>query len=534
MTQSFGPRRNTKVLKTIRRVFLQFLIFGILIYLAYLISNDFFTYMQIRNSIPPGTTVAGVDIGGLDREAAYQRIQETYASPVIAIYNQQGIEIDPADLGFSVQIEAMLDQVYEKMAEITVTSGFTNYLATKYLAGLPVEPQAPIEISLIASHDPGSVAYIVSLLANLIDRPAQLPTLLVESGEGVRPGNSGYFLNQEESVPLIEAVIYQSENRQIDLPVEEEVAPQLDLSYLERYIQQQLATFNGVGSIYVLDLRTGEEVNINSGGAISGLSVVKIAIMLEALRTIDGQIDFDQQKLMEETAIFSGNYSANLLLDIVAEADNAYLGVDILTRSMQNLGLINTFIVTPYEERPRAGKESLRTPANSQIGELNFDPDPAMQTTAAEIGRLLGMIYECADGRGTLIAVYPNEITPNECQYLLDLLVQNDEGNLIRFGVPESVNVAHKHGWAYNTHGDAGIVFSPGGDYVIAQFLYQDSDWLPTSLSFPLLREISRSVYNFYNPEDPYVDHKRAQRVAGQFAAEQAIFAIETGLSTSQ
>ena len=35
--------------------------------------------------------------------------------------------------------------------------------------------------------------------------------------------------------------------------------------------------------------------------------------------------------------------------------DNAYLGVDILTESMQRLGLENTFIVTPYEEPDRAG-----------------------------------------------------------------------------------------------------------------------------------------------------------------------------------
>ncbi|MEM7800069.1 MAG: serine hydrolase [Chloroflexota bacterium] len=530
--QDLSPRRKNP-LKGLRRAFLQLFIIGLLFYVAYLLVNSYWAYLQVRHLIPEGTVVAGVEVGGLDRENARQALEMRYLSPVIAVYNGQGIEIDPNDLGFSIEIEAMLDQVFDQMNEISQFNGFVNYVVESYFYAVPLERDNTIEIDLIAAHDPSSTNYVVSILANLIDRPATLPSLLIESGEGIKPGNAGFFLNQEDSIPQIEAALYQPENRTVDLSVEVEDAPQLDLTYLQRYIEQQLATFDGVGSIYILDLNSGEEININSGGAISGLSVVKIAIMLEALRTIDGQINFDQQKLMEETAIYSGNYSANLLLDVVAETDNAYLGVDILTRSMQNLGLVNTFIVTPYEERPRAGKESLRTPANSQGG-LSFDPDPAMQTTSAEIGRLLGMIYECADGRGTLIAVYPNEITPNECQYLIDLMVQNDEGNLIRFGVPESTNVAHKHGWAYNTHGDAGIVFTEGGDYVIAQFLYQDSDWLPTSVSFPLLREISRAVYNFYNPETPYVDHKRAQRVAGQYAAEQAKFAIEQGISTTQ
>ena len=152
-----------------------------------------------------------------------------------------------------------------------------------------------------------------------------------------------------------------------------------------------------------------------------------------------------------------------------------------------------------------------------------------MQTTAEEMGQLLSMIYYCTQGGGALIAAYPDQLTPEECQLLLDTMVLNTEGNLIRFGVPETVSVAHKHGWAYNTHGDAGIVFSPGGDYVIVQYLYQNSDWLNAGVSFPLLRELSRSVYNFFNMETPYVDHKRGQKAAGKAAIETVIAQIELG-----
>ena len=83
--------------------------------------------------------------------------------------------------------------------------------------------------------------------------------------------------------------------------------------------------------------------------------------MIETFRAVDGPLNSDQKKLLDQTAIFSGNYSANLLLDVVAGQDNAYLGVDILTQSMHRLGLENTFIATPYEERPRPERQTYIT-----------------------------------------------------------------------------------------------------------------------------------------------------------------------------
>ena len=128
-----------------------------------------------------------------------------------------------------------------------------------------------------------------------------------------------------------------------------------------------------------------------------------------------------------------------------------------------------------------------------------------MQSTAEEIGTLLAMIYHCSKGGGALLAVYPGEITPDECQAIIDLMVLNEEGNLIRFGVPDDTPVSHKHGWAQATHADAGIVLSPGGDFVIVEYLYQPGPWLVADESFPILREIARAAYNYFNMDEPYI-----------------------------
>ncbi|MEM9772988.1 MAG: serine hydrolase [Chloroflexota bacterium] len=486
------------------------------------LGGEIWEYLKVRDNFPKGTTIGGVDVGALGVDDSKTLVLGEYSKPVIAIHEQRAVEISPADSGFTIQIDQMLNEATQTLQSTPHWERFIGNFSTKYFPQ-DIQPElGKIEVPLYASVDDAMLETVMGYLGNLIDQPATAPVLLTESGGAIEEGRPGFTIDKAVSKERISAAMFRPYDRTVELAIEEQAAPTLDISYLENYLSQQLEIFDGIGSLYILDLQTGEEISINANDAISGLSVVKIAIMLEALRVTEGTPGFDMIKLLEETAIYSGNYSANLLLDIVAGENNAYLGVDVLTNSMKNLGLPNTFIVTPYEEPPRAAKPTLITDANANPT-IDFDPDPAMQTTAAEIGRLLGMIYDCSKGGGTLIAVYPDQMTPEKCETLIQLMARNDEGNLIRFGVPENVTVAHKHGWAFNTHGDAGIVLSPGGDYVISQYLYQNTDWLPSSVTFPILRELSRTVYNFYNSDETYTDHKRAQKAAGVYAAGFAI-----------
>jgi hypothetical protein len=68
---------------------------------------------------------------------------------------------------------------------------------------------------------------------------------------------------------------------------------------------------------------------------------------------------------------------------------------------------------------------------------------------------------------------------------------QNKIGSLLEEGLPPGTLLAHRHGWISDTHADAGIVFTPAGDYVIVEFLYKP-DWLEWELSSPLLSDVSR------------------------------------------
>jgi beta-lactamase class A len=462
-------------------------------YLAY----QGFLYYRSRDQMPPGTTVAGLDVSGLTLEEIEAQIVEHYLAPVTVSNGFEKVELDPATVGFVLDMETMLAEAQASSVPEQAWRGFLEFVVGRSLQ--------PIDVELRATHDRNALMEQLATLASFMDRPATGPRLVEETGTYVM-GKAGFVTDVEASLPFVEEALYKPRDRNASLVITEQEARIFDMAMLEETISRETQGFDGLGSFFILNLETGEELGINQDIALSGLSVVKIAILLETFRALDFEPTVDQAKLIAETAEFSGNYSANLLLDIVAGQDNAYLGVDILTESMQRLGLENTFIVTPYEEPNRAGKGTMVTPANSR-NDIVTTPDPTMQTTAEDMGTLLAMIYYCAEGGGTLLALYPEQLTPTECQAVIDSLSKNREGNLIRFGVPADTVVSHKHGWAGNTHGDAGIVFSPGGDYVIVEYLTQPhTDWLVHDTSFPILREISRDVYNYFNWDAPFLE----------------------------
>lgn len=479
------------MLKTLQKILTIILVAIAAGFLAY----QGFLYYRSRGQMPPGMTVAGLDVSGLNLKEIEELVTERYLSPVYISNETEKVELNPAEIGFVLDMDAMLSEADDLSRPEQPWQGFVEFVIGRSLS--------PIAIELRATHDRDALLHQLNMLASFMDIPATGPRLVEETAT-YEMGKAGFVTDIDASLPILEAALYHPFEREAPLILVDQEPKAFDMAMLGETLALETQGFDGLGSFFVLDLETGEELGINEDIALSGLSVVKIAILLETFRALEYEPSVDQAKLIAETAERSGNYSANLLLDIVAGMDNAYLGVDILTESMQRLGLENTFIVTPYEEPNRSGKETMSTPANSRT-DIFTDPDPTMQTTAEDMGTLLAMIYYCAQGGGTLLALYPEQLTPRECQAILDSLSENREGNLIRFGVPSETVVSHKHGWAGNTHGDAGVVFTPGGDYILVEYLVQPhTDWLVHDFSFPILRNVSRAVYNYFNVDAPY------------------------------
>lgn len=474
-------------------------------------------YSSAQTLFPPQTTMAGLDVSELTPEQAAERLTNAYNAPIFLYHQEERIQINPSDVGFTLDMPTMLAELAAQKPEQTFWQGFTEYLIGHSFS--------PMSVELKATYNRDAIVERLNTIAQILDQPVS-PPLLNEDTLEYQEGKDGYTTDVDASLPLVEAALISLQNRDVHLVVVTQAAPPWGMESLRTAVERDMQGFDGVGSFFIMDLTTGDELNINADEAISGLSILKIAIFEEAYRALNNPPDDYIKGLFLGTATRSSNYDANLLLHVVAGEENTYRGADILTESMHRLGLVNTFIAVPYDATPPTTRQSTyTTPANSRPTML-LDPDPTMQTTAAEVGTLLSMIYYCAKGGGTLLAVYPGQITPEECQAIIDLMVLNVEGNLIRFGVPEEVPVSHKHGWDLVTHGDAGIVFSPGGDYIIVEYLSAPgSDWLDHNISFPILREISRTVYNHFNATHPNREtvEARSERVVAATATAEYI-----------
>jgi beta-lactamase class A len=364
-------------------------------------------------------------------------------------------------------------------------------------------------VPLAATHNRESLRAVLEEIKSVVDLPSQ-PPQPVPGSMSFQYGTAGTETNIEASFADIEAALYRPNRREARLIVDPKDPERPNINLLARLLVNRLQVFEqdtgGMAAVFILDLETGEEVNINSDVPITAIDLMKIPIVLETYRQLNQLPTLSQRQLISDTLGFKAeNTGANELLALLGgEEQNPYLGAEQVTSTMQRLGLVNTFIMAPYDAAMLSGKQTPETPANSVEG-LRTAPSPIMQTTAEDIGTLLSMIYYCATGQGgALVAAVPADDWQRECLELLDYMEQNKIGTMIEEGVPTETVIAHRHGWTSDTHVDAGLIFSPGGDYVIVEVMYRP-EWLEWEMSAPLVADISRAAYNYFNFDDPYL-----------------------------
>ena len=257
------------------------------------------------------------------------------------------------------------------------------------------------------------------------------------------------------------------------------------------------------GALFVMDLGSGEAFAFGDEYAFSGTSLNKIAILARLYQTLDAPPSIETATDILNTMICSENAATNRLLGIIG-AGNTYDGAAAVTDLYRTLGLSRSFLIAPFTTigTPEPPPRPLVWP-NTAADQVKAEPDPANQLTVVEIGAALANLYQCAYGSGGALAQsFGAAIDARECRQMLHIMSNNTVDALLKSGVPADTRVAHKHGWIPDTHGNAALFFTPGGDYVMAMMLFQP-EWLNFQESLPLFAEASRRVYNHFNPDAP-------------------------------
>jgi beta-lactamase class A len=312
----------------------------------------------------------------------------------------------------------------------------------------------------------------------------------------------------DRAVVLLEGALQSPNQRKVVLNSQSTAAGRPSFETLQILLKQLIdqSGFDGLVGLYFLDLQTqenihfayqpGQDISVNPDVAFSGASSIKIPIMVSVFRHFNSQISPEIDVLLNEMfRSLAGNTSADNLMTAIDPGR----GPLVVTETMQQLGLDNTFIAMYFAPGSFA-LQHYTTPANSRL-DVNTNPDTFIQTTPSEMGVLLEDIYLCAQtGGGSLVAAFPGQIDQAACKQMILYLQEDKLGALIQGGVPEGTIVAHKHGWDINMNqfSDAGIVYTPGGNYILTIYVYHPVQAL-WEIVAPLYAELSRAVYNYFN-----------------------------------
>lgn len=473
---------------------------AVLLATAALVLFELVSYSREQTRIPRGVSIAGLPAGGMTSQEAMQMLLQVYSQPIEAHYNDSVFYILPSQIGFNLDTSSMIAGVDAYQTMLPSWEGFWSYLWNS--------PAASHDIPIKADYSRTQLAALMEDIAARYDLPPIAP-----QPEPGRPfftaGTPGTVLDQEHGAELIQEALFSPDNRRVILPVVSNQRSLPSLSSLETLIKQLAAVNNyyGLIDVYMVNLQTGQDLHlIHKNGedfpgdpdvAFTAVSTIKIPILLATFVHQNLPLDGETEKWLQDMlGLQSGNDPADWLMQSLDPAR----GPLVVTQALQDMGLVNTFIAGYFKPGSGLMKEII-TPANKRT-DIRTDLDPYNQTTAVDMGLLMQDIYQCSQGGGTLLMKFAGKITVEECSLMLDLLSHDPIGVFIQAGVPEGTKVVHKHGWdpgIFHTFGDTAVVYTPGGNYVLSIFLWQE-DWLLWDVGSRVISEVSKAVYNYYNP----------------------------------
>ncbi len=465
-------------------------VLGILCVAAYVIVQ-FVIFQTSLSRLPASWTIGGQAFPDQTVDEALAQLDEMLQQPITLHYYTSTVRLEPAAVDFTFDFTETLRGAREARMRSSSLTDFLRHLI--------LQPPAPRDIPIVASYSDEKARAFLADIATRFDAPPHAPLPQMET-MSLGGGQAGHLLNIAASSGPLEDALKSATEREVNLVVDEQAAPAPTIDQLNQLLQAGLSKFPGAAGVFVKDLQTGQELAINGDVPFSGGGMLKLPIVLEVFRKYEAPLDITTtQRVTSTLNTESSNLPANQLLNQIGDGNTA-AGAATLTASMSNLGLRNTFLAQPFDQ-PITATTAISTPANTHPA-VATNPSPAGQTTASDMGLLWEMIYQCGRGGGALLVVYARQLTPAECEELVELVTTNwpaDTPALLRNPALAQASVAHRPGGTFDTRGDAALVRSPGGDYVLVVFLNTANQNLDWTAANAVMNDLSRATYNYFN-----------------------------------
>ena len=244
-------------------------------------------------------------------------------------------------------------------------------------------------------------------------------------------------------------------------------------------LEEILAGQEGNWSIYVKDLKTGEELSMNHEKMYAA-SLIKLFVMEKTYQDYEEILENDmqytkdlsksQQKIVDtlsDMIQISDNEAFNELVRVQNQERSFSKGCVKINEWLKEKGYEDTAVYHTLEPSPTK-EERISEEKN--------------HTSARDCGKLLE-------------AVYRNKAVSEEApQDMLLLLTGQQRDDKIPAGVPEDTVVANKTGETDSCQHDAAIIYGPEKDYILCVMSENVSD---VKAAAELIRSISAQVYTY-------------------------------------
>ncbi|HAH21382.1 MAG: hypothetical protein A2Y00_04085 [Omnitrophica WOR_2 bacterium GWF2_43_52] len=226
---------------------------------------------------------------------------------------------------------------------------------------------------------------------------------------------------------------------------------------LERALSQEVSRFQGEAGVILKDLDMDWQIAVNKTKSFPSASLAKIPIMASCFYAVfQGKIKLQDELILKERhkVLGSGTLKTmaagrrvsieNLIERMITESDNTatnmlieLLGYEYMNSCFKEFGLKDTSLARKMMEFKLRRK-----------GVENY-------TTAGDVALLLEKMYR------------KEVINAEFSERCLSLLKQQKIKDRIPALLPPEVVIAHKTGLERHVCHDAGIVFSPGGNFLL-------------------------------------------------------------------
>ncbi|MDP9017981.1 MAG: class A beta-lactamase-related serine hydrolase [Candidatus Eremiobacteraeota bacterium] len=257
----------------------------------------------------------------------------------------------------------------------------------------------------------------------------------------------------------------------------------------------------GKVALYATDVRSGKTASIDADRPVPTASVIKLAVLFEALKQIQsGRVHFeDKLTLLKDDqvegsgvfALFDTPLALTLkdaLTMMVVVSDNSgtnlaidHLGLENIDKRIQWMGLHDTWL---YKKvfKPVVGVP----PADQKQFGLG-------KTTAREMAAIMQRFATC-DLNEAASNAKPSPSDQKLCDDALGMLKsQTDRDSIPRYLTDD---VANKTGALDAVRNDVAIVFARNGPVIISEFTYDNKDqtWTPDNTAQLLMAKLAKAI----------------------------------------